>query len=1064
MSDFSELVQRMVEALKRDIAVRARPANSTYRLQFHREHMTFRHAAELVAYLNDLGISHLYASPCVKTRAGSQHGYAIVDYGALNPELGDPQDYQAMVDALRQCGLGQILDIVPNHMSAAPGENAWWTDVLENGPSSPYACYFDIDWASVKEELRNKILLPLLGEQYGEVLESGQLHLQYRDGAFFVRCYEAPLPIDPKTYPLVLSQPMQDLKAVLAAESPELLELESILTALEHLPQRDQTDPEQIRERQREKDLIKKRLNQLTSSCPPLAELIEKTLTEWSGAVGDPHSFDKLHRLLDAQVYRLAHWGAAGDEINYRRFFDINELAAVCMEDAAVFEKGHRLVFDMLVRGDVTGLRIDHIDGLFDPKEYLMRLQRGYLRAVGQPVFAALTDSPPGSSAAAGATEEGDAAASWPELEPLVSRSFLEEGQNTPPPLFVVVEKILGPEEPLPKDWLVEGTTGYDFLRCVNGLFVDWSGFQELTRIFDRFVGQHTDFREVVYDSKLSVLRAAMSSDLHLLAQRLNRLSEHQRRFRDFTFNMLRHALREIIACFAVYRTYLRPGEVSDRDRRFVLRAAAQAKRRNPDIAAGAFDFVRDVLLFEQPSPLDAAGQRDRELFVGRFQQVTSPVMAKGVEDTAYYRYFPLSSLNEVGDEPPGRPIRVEDFHRENAARQSDWPASLLCTTTHDTKRSEDVRARINVLSEIPREWGRKVNRWASLNRRHRREVDGSPAPCRADEYLLYQTMVGVWPLEDPTPDGHGALVARLQTYMEKATREAKVHTSWVNPNAEYDAAVREFIATVLDDRPKNRFLTEFRAFHQHIVRWGLYNALAQVLLKLTSPGVPDIYQGQELWDFSLVDPDNRRPVDFALRRRLLAELQSELRPGEGMSGGLSQFSSDENGTVPFGSAPALGRTDAAWVALARRLAENPFDPRLKLFVTWQALRFRREHSYFFRHGQYVPIAAEGEKAAHVCAFAWRWKAEGESLPRHAVVVVPRWLARLAQSGDPASERPVVPVGELVWGDTRLTLPDSMAAPLRNLYTGRRSPPNGSALRMANILCDFPVALLTDRD
>ncbi len=1054
MSDFPQLVKRTADALRREVALRAQPAASTYRLQFDREHMTFRQAAELVEYLHELGISHLYASPCAKTRAGSPHGYAIVDYGSLSPELGDPQDYQAMVQALRQRGMGQILDIVPNHMSATPGENPWWTDVLENGPSSPYASYFDIEWSPAKEELKNKVLLPLLGEQYGEVLESGQLRLQYADGAFFLGCYEVALPIDPKTYPLLLAQPMQELKGLLAAEAPELIELESILTALEHLPQRDQTDPEQVRERQREKELIKKRLQQLTASCSPLMELIEKTLTEWNGVAGEPASFDRLHGLLDAQVYRLAHWKAAGDEINYRRFFDINELAAVCMEDAAVFEKGHRLVFDMLVRGELSGLRVDHIDGLFDPKEYLMRLQRGYLRALGEPVFAALQRSPETAAAAGG--EEAAPAATWTELEPLVVRSLLEDGPKASP-LLVIVEKILGPEEPLPKDWSVAGTTGYDFLRCVNGLLVDWSGFQELVRIFDRFVGHHTDFREVVYDSKLSVLRAAMSSELHLLAQRLNRLSERHRRFRDFTINMLRHALREIIACFAVYRTYLRPSEVSDRDRRFVLRAAAQAKRRNPDIATEVFDFVRDVLLFEQPSPLDAAGQRDRELFVGRFQQVTSPVMAKGTEDTAYYRYFPLSALNEVGDEPMGRLLSVEDFHHENLSRHSDWPASLLCTTTHDTKRSEDVRARINVLSEIPREWGRKLNRWASLNRRHRREVEGSPAPARADEYLLYQTMVGVWPLETPSRQGHAALVARLQTYMEKATHEAKLHTSWVNPNAEYDTAVRQFIATVLEDRPKNRFLAEFRGFHQQIVRWGLYNALAQVVLKLTSPGVPDIYQGQELWDFSLVDPDNRRPVDFALRHRLLSELQAELA-GRGPTVSAGQPPS------AIQNCPSQPKAAVLRAALAHRLAEDPFDPRLKLFVTWQTLRLRREHCDFFRQGQYLPIAAEGAKADHVCSFAWRWKSAADAAPRHVVVVVPRWLARLAQSDGPAPERAVATVGALNWGDTRLALPDSLTASLRNVFTDRCLSPAGAGRTVAPLLADFPLALLTDLD
>ncbi len=597
-------------------------------------------------------------------------------------------------------------------------------------------------------------------------------------------------------------------------------------------------------------------------------------------------------------MYRLSHWKAAADEINYRRFFDINDLAAVCMEDPDVFAESHRRVFDLLVRGDVDGLRIDHIDGLYDPVEYLRRLQGGYLRALGLAFYQqSLETSGPPSDAPAEAAEV--APPPWSAIEP----AFLQEvtalsfADRVHLPLYVVAEKILGPTETLPEEWLLAGTTGYDFLNGVGGLFVEPAGLAELTRLYGHFIGERLDFREVAHQAKLLILHSAMSSELQLLAHRLNRISERHRRSRDFTLNTLRVAIREILACFPVYRTYICHGNVSERDRQVLCRAAAQAKRRNPSVNAAAFDFVRDVLLLEVPPEADEAIRRERELFIGRFQQVTSPVMAKGIEDTAFYRYFPLASLNEVGGDPARGVATLEDFHRHNLARQAQWPRSLLASTTHDSKRSEDVRARLSVLSEIPHPWRTAVNRWTRLNRRHRREVDGQPAPSRNDEYLFYQSLVGVWPLTPPRGKDLPDLVARMQAYMEKATHEAKVCTSWMNPDSQYDAAVRQFVAAVLDDQPKNRFLPEFSRFHEQVVNWGLYGALGQALLKLTSPGVPDIYQGQELWDFSLVDPDNRRPVDFAGRRKMLGRLQKD-----------------------------IGRRERSLLAVARELALNPRD------------------------------------------------------------------------------------------------------------------------------------------
>lgn len=1063
MSDRASWVQRIVEAVEATLAQRRDEPKATYRLEFGPQRVTFRDAATLIPYLDELGASHVYASPYLASRAGTPHGYAVVDYTRLNPELGTTEDYQAFTAALREHGMGQLLDIVPNHMSVSAHENRWWNNVLENGPSSPYSDYFDIDWRPVTEGLRNKVLLPVLGGQYGQILEAGELRLEYQDGTFNVRYYDTILPIDPRTFPAILTQRLDELRQAMPPDSEDLRELESIITAAEHLPGRIETAPELVAERQREKEVIKDRLRRLTQRSPETAQFIEQNVRDFNGTPGEPHSFDRLEELLGAQVYRLSHWKAAADEINYRRFFDINELAAVSMENLAVFEDAHRLIFDLLVQGDLSGLRIDHIDGLFNPLEYLWRLQWGYVRALGRAAY---------EQALAGSHEEDRPA--WDQLESLFldamwqrrgglppSKVFpfarlaveqsppeqagevFEEDENlvheawgeTPdgrPPLYVVVEKILSIEEPLPREWPVAGTTGYDFLNYVNGLFVESSGLAELVKTYNRFMHERADFRSMVYASKMLIVRVSMASELTLLAHQLNRLTERHRWSRDFTLNSLRVAVREILGNFPVYRTYISAEEVPDRDRQFVHRAVAQAKRHNPAMDASVFDFVRDVLFLKRPPDLDESGIRERALFIGRFQQVTSPVMAKGVEDTAFYRYYPLTSLNEVGGDPARGAVTVQDFHRENADRHHTRPGSLLATTTHDTKRSEDVRARIDVLSEIPQLWRRAVNRWARLNRSQRRETEGQPAPSRNDEYLFYQALVGVWPLEPPDQPTFQQLVERLQGYMDKASHEAKVHTSWVNPSPEYDAAVREFVAGVLHNQPKNRFLRDFQAFHDQIVHWGLYTALSQVFLKLTAPGVPDIYQGQEFWDFSLVDPDNRRPVDFDRRRETLAQLKSD-----------------------------LGSNEESLAVVARQLAENPRNSRIKLFVTWRTLQFRRQHAELFVRGHYLPLEVHGAKAAHVCAFAWRLPAAEARPEKIAIAVAPRLLASLIPVPADAHRSPP-PLGQEIWGDTHLDVPQLPATSLKELFTGHVVTTQDSRLPLASILADFPMVLLSN--
>ncbi len=883
-------------------------------------------------YLHALGITHVYASPYLKARPGSDHGYDVCGHDELNPELGGADGYAALVQALRDHRTGQILDVVPNHMSTCD-ENAWWHDVLENGMISPFATFFDIDWHPVKTELANKVLIPILGQQYGEVLESGQLRIEHREGGFFLRYYDHVLPLEPKTTVPMLVHRIEELRSRLGEDAPAMEEFESVLTSLEHLPPQTATSPEAVVERHREKEVIKRRLRDLEATSPEIREYIDWNLDDFNGTTDDPASFDRLDAILNAKPYRLSYWRVASDEINFRRFFDINELAALCMESPAVFWRTHGLVTRLAAQGDVAGLRIDHIDGLYAPEQYLWRLQWTYLAELARAAWERLAtfdeSGDPGRNegerngaretadrndrATPGASEAGTTWAgsstngrNWQTDGPTILLELcrrlelpLPEGpdwaavfgphasapveaiegmrasaaERSPQgrlPLYVLVEKILGPNEPLPESWPVAGTTGYDFIADAGGLLIDPAGLKQLTKHYGRFSGQTRDFDSVVRECKSSILRVAMASELQMLAHRLNRISEHHRRTRDFTLNMLRYALREILVCFPVYRVYPGPAGVSERDRRFVHSAVALAKRRNPAVDLAVFDFIRDVLLLEHPPGISEEARREREEFAGKFQQVTSPVMAKGVEDTAFYVYFPLLSTNEVGCDPRHGVTTPAAFHEHNLDRQQYRPFSMLASSTHDSKRSEDVRARLDVLSEIPHEWRGAVNRWSRLNRRKRREVDGLPAPSRNDEYLFYQSLLGIWPCGPVDVAGHAELVGRLQSYMEKATREAKQRTSWINPNQAYDHAVREFVAAALEDRPDNKFLADFRQFHAEIADYGLYNALSQLVLKLMSPGVPDIYQGQELWDFSLVDPDSRRPIDFNLRRRLL--------------------------------------------------------------------------------------------------------------------------------------------------------------------------------------------------
>ncbi len=907
-----------------------RPAiRATYRLQFSR-HFTFRDAAALVPYLGTLGVSHVYASPITEARPGSAHGYDIIDHNRLNPEIGGVEDFRAMVAALHAREMGLIIDFVPNHMGIG-SDNAWWLDILEWGEASPFAAYFDINWDAVRPDLKGRVLLPVLGDQYGVVLENGEISLRFdsAQGSFSARYYDHRFPISPLSYATILN----------AGGSP-LAALARDFAAIEARP------ADVARE---EAGALRRRLA-ASAREPDAASAIAAALGHFAGRPGEAESFGRLHQLLEAQTYRLAYWRAAAEEINYRRFFNINDLAGLRIELPALFEHAHRLIFELVGRGDVQGVRIDHVDGLFDPRAYCERLQ-----------------------------------------------------QRSAAPRYILVEKILAPYEILP-NWSVAGTTGYDFANQVLALFVDPAGEGPISRVYRRFSGRDETFDNVLYDCKRRIMQVNLASEVNVLAREFHQLAMREWRTRDFTFNGMLAAIEEVIAGFPVYRTYVSPQGAGEDDRRYIEWALAQARKRWHGIDVGIFDFIRRVLTADACGPT-LRGDAEEILRVAmHFQQVTGPVMAKAAEDTAFYRYVRLLALNEVGGDPRRFGMSVAAFHRLTRDRARHWPRAMVTTATHDTKRGEDGRARLALLSEMPREWGRRLTQWTRLNRSRRSEIDGEIVPSRNIEYLFYQALLGAWP-PDLTPDdleGMSNLRDRIGAYMVKAVREAKEQTSWSNPNAPYEAALQRFVQSVLDASRASPFLAQFHNFVGSLARLGAITSLSQLVLKLTVPGVPDIYQGDELWDFSLVDPDNRRPVDWGKRQALLDEVAA--------------------------ASPA-------------DLAPHWQDGREKLFATQRLLALRRAFPELFAEGDYQPLEIEGEKSSHLCAFARSW--EDLSL----VVMVPRLVQRLYRDGMPVD-----------WGSTRVVLPSAPGS-WRDVFADR-SLELLERPHATEILADFPVGVL----
>lgn len=969
----------------------ARAPRSTYRLQLHAG-FTFANAEAILPYLQRLGIGDCYLSPVFEARPGSMHGYDVTRHDRLNPELGGEEGFARLSRALRARNMGLLLDIVPNHMSVG-NDSVWWQDVLENGRTSEYAEYFDIDWNPLKEDMRGKLLLPILGDRYGKELENGQIQVSIENGVGKVRYYDHTMPLAPRSLPVIFPE---ERRTELPANLREMLR-----DLTHHIPPNSTADSGLATQRRAQLEEIQPRIRKALAK-PENQEAIAAALKAVNGTVGDPRSFDQLHAVLEEQPYRLAFWRVSAEEINYRRFFDINDLVGLRMENPVVFAATHTLIRRLLAEKQVTGLRVDHCDGMFNPRQYLIRLQMLYI-----------------ASQCGGATASGPVAPNGIEREIRESlRGY--DWSAVRGPLYVVVEKILEPREALPREWPVLGTSGYDFVHFANQVFIQRDNRKRFNDLYTSITGRTRDPEEVVYRGKLQVMQNALSSETYVLTNLLSQLGSADRRARDFTDNLLDSVIRETIACFPVYRTYIDDrGRYTERDRAYIRQAIARAKYRSPDVDASAFDFLENALLLHGKSGNEID---PRELYFAlKFQQLTGPVMAKGVEDTAFYRFNRFISSNEVGSSIQSFGIPAESFHASNRERLENSPDAMLATSTHDTKRSEDVRNRLNVISEMALLWPAFVRRAQRLNARFKRTLeDGRVAPDGNEEYLIYQTIAGAWPWKMDSAEDRQSFVERLQKYMTKALSEAKINLSWVNPNEKYTEAVHSFLAEILrlDESGKERkFVAALQILLPALRIFGAVNSLAQVVLKIASPGVPDFYQGSEMWDLSLVDPDNRRPVDYGVRSEALDAMQRK--------------------------AEAEGALAVCHEALARLE-----DGRIKLWATHRALALRAEMPEIFRRGEYGALDAEGAHSQHLIAFSRR---HGEEC---VLTAVPRFACTLMR------QRAEMPLGT-AWGDAALIAEACAGRRLVNVFTGEEVVvPGDGRIRLAKLFAEFPVALL----
>ena len=938
--------------------------SATYRVQLNQD-FRFADTCKILDYLHELGISDLYLSPILASRKGSGHGYDVTDPTRINPDLGSEEHFAALQSELQNRGMGLLLDTVPNHM-AASAENPWWMDVLENGAQSAFAAFFDIEWHPHSRSLDGKILLPVLGRPFGEALDSGEIKLTFQDSRFFFQYFDSLFPLAPRSYHAILNHRFDRLKEVLGEEdAPAYHEYSGIISSVRELSGADRRSTETPAERRLRIESSRDRLRSLMTSSKEVAAFVEENVGEINGKEGDPASFGFLQRLLAEQNYKLAFWQNLNESINYRRFFTIAELVGVRVEDPFVFEATHGYILRLVSKNPYAGLRVDHIDGLRDPLAYLNKLQ-----------------------------------------ERLASDEARKETSS-----YVLVEKILSRHEALPDDWPVSGTTGYDYLNEANGLFVEPKGARRMEEIYSTFIGRQQNFVDVVYQKKKSVMNTLLGVEMRTLGRQLAELAAQDRYARELNREQLIDALIEVTACLSIYRTYIRNMDLPAHATRYIEAAITMARTKAPNLTSACFDFLREVLLILN-LPHVLVDQREARLaFVMRWQQFTGPIVAKGLEDTALYVYHPLLSLNEVGGDPrPSDAATLEDFYAFLGSRRQ-WPGSLNATSTHDTKRSEDIRARLNALSEMPSEWKDHLDLWAKQNAQHKEQVGGHAVPDRNEEFFLYQTLLGVWPLDH---ESCATLQQRVQDHIIKATREAMVHTRWTRPNQPHEDALVKFVAKILSSRDNREFLEDFRHFQKKVAYFGMVNGLSQTLLKIAAPGVPDFYQGSELWDLRLVDPDNRGPIAFDKRAAALH---------------------------------SIANSDAADSGQALRdLIEHWHDGRIKLYLIWKAIRFRRDHADLFRDGEFVPLQSAGSYSSNVTAFLRR---QGTSW---ALAAVPRWLSQV-----PAKWK-----GEFNWGDTKIMLPSDSPAHWNNILTrttlASKNEAAGPHVMVNDLFQKFPVA------
>ncbi|CAD5940047.1 Maltooligosyl trehalose synthase [Planktothrix tepida] len=923
---------------------------ATYRIQFNPD-FNFNQTKEIIAYLQELGISDLYASPIFKARSGSTHGYDVVDPNQLNPELGTQEDFDQLMEEVKNNGMGWLQDIVPNHM-AYDSQNQYLTDIFEFGSDSDYLEFFDIDWKHPYSDFQGRVLAPLLGDFYGNCLENGQLKISYGEAGLSVNYYSLKFPLKIESYTYLITPRLKELEDRLGRRHPNVIKLLGVLYVLKNIPHEESSQ-----DRRSQAVFAKGLLWELYQENSDIQKFIDENIEYLNGKTGDTESFNFLDQLLSEQFFRLSYWKVGAEELNYRRFFTVNELISVKVEDEKVFNKTHDLILKFVRSGKFTGLRIDHIDGLYNPLQYL----QGIREKVGN--------------------------------------------------VYLTVEKILDVEEELPSNWPIEGTSGYEFLIYLNSLFCQRQNEDRFSQIYRDVTGLSASFKQLLIDKKRLIADRNLAGDADNLAGLLKRIAGQYRYGRDFTLQGLQTAILEVLVRFPVYRTYINEGQVSEEDRYYVQFAIQEAKGQHPELI-NELNLIEKFLLLEYDDYLSDENKQLWLHFVSKFQQFSGPLTAKGVEDTLFYVYNRFVSLNEVGGAPHQFGISSDMFHQFNKKRAKSWPHTMNTTSTHDTKRSEDLRARLNVISEIPDEWEAQVRTWIALNRDKKIETEGRIIPDGNDEYFLYQNLIGSYPFyETEYPE----FVERVKQFAIKAVREAKVHTAWLRPDSVYEEGFFTFVDKILNPSEDNQFLQEFRNFQQKIAFYGMFNSLSQTLIKITSPGLPDFYQGTELWDLSLVDPDNRRPVNYQKRMQFLEEIKR--------------------------------RSQEDTLSLIEELKASPEDGRMKLFLIYQGLIVRKQYLEVYQQGTYIPLEITGDYAEHILAFA---RTYGQQI---IITVVPQFLTNLVEPQQ-------FPLGENIWKDTAIEIPEDWETDWKNTLTNQLIK-GGHSLKIGDILTVFPVALLT---